>query len=65
VFFEQFEHSSGHGDINHGFAGFGVSFVIFGVSTVFVDPCEGTFDDSSFPLHDEALHIDWSQHRLH
>jgi hypothetical protein len=58
------EHSVYHGDVYHGFAGFGVSFVIFGVSAVLADPCEGAFGDPAFRQHDEAFHFDRSQYRL-
>ncbi len=44
-----------HGDVDHGFARFGIPFVVSGISAVADDPGERAFHDPTLWYHNEAL----------
>jgi hypothetical protein len=54
---ETFEHKANHSQIDHGFAGLGLSFVVAIESAVASEPTEGAFDHPTAGQHFEGMKV--------
>src|ERR1035441_7748370 len=54
---ETFEHKANHSQIDHGFAGFGLSFVVAIESAVASEPTEGAFHHPAARQHLEGVKV--------
>ena len=54
---ETFEHKANHSQIDHGFAGFGLSFVVAIESAIASQPTKGAFHDPAAGQHLEGMKV--------